>query len=153
VSNLRQDDIMPGATGYDGEKYFICLCRAEKKTRAQMKFNSQGGAGGGVKEDGMESSLYTLDPCLMLLLTSLMGKGNVNKPSLVVYERSVQEGVHRLSFIVMLFAKWEALESKYELSVKILRDLELGSMGKTINCPIMDHVVMEDPKAWGIARR
>jgi len=32
---------MPGATGYGGEKYFICLCKAEKKVKAEMKFNSQ----------------------------------------------------------------------------------------------------------------
>ena len=32
---------MPGATGYGGEKYSICLCKAEKKAKAQMKFNSQ----------------------------------------------------------------------------------------------------------------
>ncbi len=41
MSNLMEDDIMSGAT--DGvEKYFTCLCKAEKKARAQMKFNSQG---------------------------------------------------------------------------------------------------------------
>jgi len=49
VSNLREDDVVPGAAGYGGEKYFICLCKAEKKAKAQMKFNSQmvleGGAG------------------------------------------------------------------------------------------------------------
>ncbi len=32
---------MPGATGYGGEKYSICLCKAEKKAKAQMKFNSR----------------------------------------------------------------------------------------------------------------
>jgi len=47
VSNLREDDVMPGATGYSGEKCFICLCKAEKKARAQMKFNSQGVLEGG----------------------------------------------------------------------------------------------------------
>jgi len=41
VSNLREDDIMPGAASYGGEKYFICLCKAEKKAKAQMQFNSQ----------------------------------------------------------------------------------------------------------------
>jgi len=49
MSNLREDDIVPGATGYGGEKYFICLCKAQKKAKAQMKFNShvvlEGGAG------------------------------------------------------------------------------------------------------------
>jgi len=38
---------VPGATGYRGEKYSICLCSAEKKARAQMKFNSWGAKGGG----------------------------------------------------------------------------------------------------------
>ncbi len=33
---------MSGATDSGGEKYFICLCRAEKKAKAQMKFNPQG---------------------------------------------------------------------------------------------------------------
>jgi len=36
-----------GATDYNGEKYFICLCRAEKKADAHMKFNSQGVLGEG----------------------------------------------------------------------------------------------------------
>jgi len=38
VSNLGEDDVMPKAAGYDGKKYFICFCKAEKKARAQMKF-------------------------------------------------------------------------------------------------------------------
>jgi len=43
VSNLREDDLMSGAADSNGEKYFICLCRAEtKKVKAQMKFNSWG---------------------------------------------------------------------------------------------------------------
>jgi len=40
MPNLREDKVVPGATGDNGEKYFICLCKAEKKARAQMKFNS-----------------------------------------------------------------------------------------------------------------
>jgi len=75
---------MSGATDYDGEEYFICLYRTEKKARAQMKFNSQGLLGEGVKE-GMESSLHTLDRCLVLLLAYLMGKGNMSKPALAVH--------------------------------------------------------------------
>ena len=63
VSNLRGDNFASGATDYDGEKFFICLCRTEKKARTQMKFNSQGVLREGVKE-GMESSLHTLDTCL-----------------------------------------------------------------------------------------
>jgi len=42
VSNQREDDIVPGATGNSGEKCFICLFKTEKKARAQMKLNSQG---------------------------------------------------------------------------------------------------------------
>ncbi len=34
VSNLREDDVAPGSIDCDGEKYFICLCRAEKKATA-----------------------------------------------------------------------------------------------------------------------
>ncbi len=55
MSNLRKDKIASGATDNDGENYSIYLCRAEKKAGAQMKFNSQGVLGEGVKE-GMESS-------------------------------------------------------------------------------------------------
>jgi len=58
---------------------------AEKKARAQMKFNSQRVLGEGVKE-GMESHLHTLDPSLVLLLSYLAGKGNMSKPALAVYE-------------------------------------------------------------------
>jgi len=49
MSNLREDDIASGATDYGGEKYFLCLCRAEKKAKAQMKFNSQGVLGEGIE--------------------------------------------------------------------------------------------------------
>jgi len=41
------------------------------------------------------------------------------------------------------------LESKHKLVVKLLRNLELGSMGKTVHCPIVGHLVTEDPKAVG----
>ena len=51
-------------------------------------------------KEGIESSLHTLDPCVMLLMTSLMGKGNVSQPVSAVHERSTQEGVHRVSFNV-----------------------------------------------------
>ncbi len=116
---------MPVATSYRG-KYSICLCSAEKKARAQMKFNSQGGLGEGVKE-GMWSSLHTLDACMMLLLANLLGLGNMSKPMLAVHESGVHEGVYRVSFDIMSFGKWEILESKHKLGVNILRDLELGS--------------------------
>jgi len=46
VSNLLEDDIMSGATD-SVEKYFTCLCKAEKKAKAQMKFNSKGELGEG----------------------------------------------------------------------------------------------------------
>jgi len=46
VSNLMEDDIMSGATD-SVEKYFTCLCEAEKKAKAQMKFNSKGELGEG----------------------------------------------------------------------------------------------------------
>ncbi len=46
VSDLMGDDIMSGAAD-GGEKYFTCLCRAEKKAKAQMKFSSQGVLGEG----------------------------------------------------------------------------------------------------------
>jgi len=41
MSNLREDNIIPGAVGYSSEKYSICLCKAEKKAKVQMKFNSR----------------------------------------------------------------------------------------------------------------
>jgi len=138
MSNLREDDTTPGSTDYDGEKYFIFLCWVEKRARAQMKFNSQVVQGEGVKE-GMDSSLYTLNPCLTLLVAYLMGKGNVSKPALVVCDRGMQEGVHRVSSDVVSFAKW--VISKCKLGVKFIRDLEFGSMGKTIHCPIVDHTI------------
>ena len=55
-----------------------------KKAGAQMKFNSQTVLGEGVKE-GMESTLHTLDPCLALLLSYLVGKGNMDKPTWAVH--------------------------------------------------------------------
>jgi len=47
-----------------------------------MKYHSQGVLGEGVEgvEEGMESSLHTLDPCLALLIANLMSEGNVSKP-------------------------------------------------------------------------
>jgi len=81
VSNLREDNFASGATDYDGEKYFICLCRAEKKAKAQMKFNSQGvlGEGGGGRYG---EQLAYLGYLLVILYT---GKGNMGKPALMVH--------------------------------------------------------------------
>jgi len=36
MSNLWEDDVMPGATGRGCEMSLICLCGAEKKALAQM---------------------------------------------------------------------------------------------------------------------
>ncbi len=57
----------------------------------------------------MESSLHTLDPCLLLLLTNLMNKDNMSMSALEeIGERSAQEGViHRVSFNIVSVAKWE----------------------------------------------
>ncbi len=42
------------------------------------------------------------------------------------------------------------MESKHKLgTVKLFRNLELGSMGKNIHCLMMDHSVAEDPKVVG----
>jgi len=71
VSNLREDDVVPGAAGYGGEKYFICLCKAEKKAKAQMKFNSQVV----VEEDAGSYVIHLayLDPSNLLLMFELAG--------------------------------------------------------------------------------
>ena len=51
------------------------------------------GQGRGV-EDVLKGSLHTLDACLALLLSYLVGKGNMGKPMLTVHERGMKEGVH-----------------------------------------------------------
>ncbi len=111
-----------------------------------MKFKSQGVLGEKGKE-GMESSLHTLDPCLVLLVANLMGNGNMSKPALVVHQGSAQEGIHRVSFDVMSFTKWEVLRAKCKLGVEVFCHLELGSMGNPFHCPVMDHMILEDPQA------
>ncbi len=83
MSNLREDDVASGATDYDSEKYFTCLCRAEKKARVQMKFNSKGVLGGGEGRYGEQ--LAYLGPYLMLLLAYLTSKGNMSEPVLAVH--------------------------------------------------------------------
>jgi len=113
-----------------------------------MKFNSQGVLGEGVKE-GMESILHTLDACLALLVAYLMGTGNMRKPELAVYQGGMQERICRVPFNVVLFTEWEVLESKCKLGVEILSNLELSSLGKTIQYPIMDYMEIKDPEAVG----
>ncbi len=68
---------------------------------------------------------------------------------LVIHERCMQKGIHRVTFNVMSFAKWKVLKAKGKLSVKLFGNLELGSMGKTIQCPSMDHLVAINPKGVG----
>ena len=84
--------------------------KAEKKAKAQMKFNSKGGQGEGV-EEVLEGSLHSLDACLALLLSYLAGQGNMGKPALAIRERGTKEGVHRVTFNIVAFAEWEVLES------------------------------------------
>ncbi len=67
--------------------------KAEKKARAQMKFHSKGGWGRGV-EDVLKGSLHSLDTCLALLLSYLVGQGDMGKPALAVRERGMKEGFH-----------------------------------------------------------
>jgi len=57
-----------------------------------MKFNSKGGREG--VEEVLESSLHALDACLALLLSYLVGKGNMGKPALAICERGTKERVH-----------------------------------------------------------
>ena len=45
-------------------------------------------------EEVLESSLHSLDACLSLLLSYLVGKGNMGKPALAVHERGAKERVH-----------------------------------------------------------
>jgi len=45
-------------------------------------------------EEVLEGSLHTLDACLALLLSYLMGKGNMGKPALAVHERGTKERVY-----------------------------------------------------------
>jgi len=92
VSNLREDNIALGATDYDGEKDFICLCRAEKIAKDQMKFNSQGVLGEGGEGRYGEQLAYL--GCLALLVAYLMGKDNMSKPALVVHQGGMQEGIY-----------------------------------------------------------
>jgi len=54
-----------------------------------------------------------------------------------------------VSFNVVSFNEWEVLESKCKLGVKVLSNLELCSAGNAFHCPVMDHMVVEDPKAMG----
>jgi len=59
----------------------------------------------------MESSLHALNACLVLLLSYVVGKGNIGKPALAVHERGVKERIHQVPFNVMPFTQWEVLES------------------------------------------
>ncbi len=148
VSNVREDNVVSGATDCDGEKYFICLCRAEKKAEAQMKFNSQGVLGEGVKERYGEPLAYL--GCLLGIAGGLFdGKGNMSKPALAVHQGGMQEGIHRVSFNVVLFTEWEVLESKCKLGVEVLSNLELGIAGNAFHFLVMDHTILEDVKAVG----
>jgi len=79
-----EDDVVSGATD-SVEKEFTCLCKAEKKAKSQMKVDSKGGLGEGF-EEVLKSCLHALDACLALLLSYLVGKGNMGKPALVVCE-------------------------------------------------------------------
>jgi len=84
--------------------------KAEKKAKAQMKFDSKGGWGRGV-EEVLKGSLHSLDACLVLLLSYLAGQGNMGKPVLVICERGMKEGVHGVAFYIVAFAEWEVLVS------------------------------------------
>jgi len=59
------------------------------------------------------------------------------------------EGSPQSVFDVKLLTKWEILESKHKLCVKLLRNCKLGSTSKTIHYPIVDHLVIENPEAVG----
>jgi len=82
VSNLRKDHVVSGATD---EKYFICLWRAEKKAKAQMKFNSQGmlGKGGGGRYGGQLPYLGYLLGIAVGLFDGLgqYGQASIGSPS------------------------------------------------------------------------
>ncbi len=95
----------------------------------------------------MESSLHTLDPCLVLLVAYLMGKGNTSKPVLAVHQGSMQEGIHRESFNVVSFTEWEVLKAKFKLGMEVLCQLELSCVGNTFHCLVVDHTILEDTQA------
>jgi len=95
----------------------------------------------------MESSLHTLDPCLALMVSYLMGKGNMSKPALVVCQGSMQEGIHIVSFDVMSYAECDILKVKCKLGMEVFYHLELCSMGNAFHCLVMDHTILEDSQA------
>ncbi len=75
-----------------------------------MKFTLRGDGGRGI-EEVLEGSLHSLDTCLALLLSYLVGQGNMGKPALVICERGTKERVHRVVCNIVVFAEWEILES------------------------------------------
>jgi len=92
VSSLMKDKSVPGATGYGGEKYSICLCSAEKRPKPRWS-STLNGAGEG-------SEWYVQQ---VVYLESLPGAGNQldglrqhGKPTLAVCESSMQKGIHRV---------------------------------------------------------
>jgi len=70
MSNLWEDDVMPGATGRDCEMSLICLCVCREKGVSpdviQLSRESRHRV-----QISMETSLHTLDSSKMLLLSGL----------------------------------------------------------------------------------
>jgi len=77
---------------------------AKQRKRPKPRWSStlRGDWGRGV-EEVLESSLHALDACLSLLLSYLVGKGNMGEPALSVCERGMKEWVHGVMFDVMPF--------------------------------------------------
>ncbi len=110
-----------------------------------MKFHSKGGRGKEGVEEILKGCLHSLYACLVLLVSNLMGKGNMGKPALAIGKGGLQKGVHSMLFNVVSFTKREVLEALRKLGMEVFSDLELCCTGSAFHGPIMYYTVSEDP--------